>query len=637
MLKKSFILFLFTIYISEYGACQVDLFKYSILALPETLKTNANAVFRLDEEVIEINSPSKYTCKTHQVITLLNNDAARYLNYRLPYNKFEKIENVEIKIYDADASLIRQYHKKDFKTVDYDDRISLFIDEKLLHLETAAPSYPCTIEVMYETNTTGYVEIPDWYISLPDVSVENSSYTIKVARGLDIRHRELKTDIKPTVEITNDYKIYNWSAKNIPAIRWKKDNNETDLYDSKIEVAPLLFEYDGYKGDFKSWQSFGAWNYQFYEYPFAFDKTKKNEILSLVVNCKTDREKIKILYLYLQNNMRYVSVQLGIGGFKPFPIQYVEDNKYGDCKALTNYMRYLLKAVGIRSYPALINAGYNKVPADIDFPSDPFNHVILCVPFEKDSVWLECTSNSNEFGVLGGFTENRNALLLTENGGVLIPTPKSNCNKNVLSTKTEIYLNEDGGSKTTSNIYCSGDFWNLFHEIIQQNKEDQKSIFINYLHYKIPEYFQLEKQRDSVGGKLFTLNLSYDQQYDFKSGNKYFYQARINTLYAGNTKLSPGNNFNYMFDFPYTKTDTTVFILPSEYYVESLPEIKTISNNYAYYRSEFLKNNSGNIITAIAQFSIKKSIIPSESYTDAQSFFNQVMQNENEKIIIKKK
>ena len=76
----------------------------------------------------------------------------------------------------------------------------------------------------------------------------------------------------------------------------------------------------------------------------------------------------------------------------------MDEKKYGDCKALTNYMRYMLKTVGIKSYPALINGGASKVSADPAFPADPFNHVILCIPQGKDSAWLECTSNISETG-----------------------------------------------------------------------------------------------------------------------------------------------------------------------------------------------------------------------------------------------
>jgi hypothetical protein len=71
---------------------------------------------------------------------------------------------------------------------------------------------------------------------------------------------------------------------------------------------------------------------------------------------------------------------------------------------------------------------------DPDFPENGFNHVILCVPDQKDSVWLECTSSSNEFNELGTFTENRYALLITDEGGALVPTPKSYSSSNTLSS-----------------------------------------------------------------------------------------------------------------------------------------------------------------------------------------------------------
>ena len=67
----------------------------------------------------------------------------------------------------------------------------------------------------------------------------------------------------------------------------------------------------------------------------------------------------------------------------PFPATFVDEKKYGDCKALSNYMRALLKAVDIPSYYALIRAGENEEPADFDFPHNNFNHAILCVPFKK--------------------------------------------------------------------------------------------------------------------------------------------------------------------------------------------------------------------------------------------------------------
>ena len=62
--------------------------------------------------------------------------------------------------------------------------------------------------------------------------------------------------------------------------------------------------------------------------------------------------------------------------------------------------------------------------ASPDFPYNSFNHEILCVPFKTDTAWLDCTDNYQPFGTLDISTENRNALLITEDGGKLVNTPQ---------------------------------------------------------------------------------------------------------------------------------------------------------------------------------------------------------------------
>lgn len=633
-MKKNFVILLLALLISLKSLCQQAGFSnYSSFNLSESLKKDANAIYRLDEGILEIISPSKYSFKTHQIITLLNSEAAHHLLQTLFYNKFQKIENVVFKIYDAAGDLVKTYQKKNFGTRDHVDDISLYTDDKVLYLKAAAPAYPCTIEVVSEKTVTGYIALPSWIIATPDESVEYSSFTVNVPALLDIRHRELNTDLKAEVKNSGDIKTYTWTAKDITASKYEGDSYGASNF-PRVEIVPQTFEYDGFKGEFKSWQTFGAWNYPLYEEDKPFAKEDVQRIEALVSNCKTDRDKIKVLYSYLKQTMRYVSIQLGIGGFKPFAVKFVNDKKYGDCKALTNYMRYLLKTVGIKSYPALINAGYNKMPADKSFPSDPFDHVILCVPFEKDSVWLECTSNNNEAGFLGSFTEDKNALLLTEKGGVLVPTPGSVCTNNVLSTKTVISLDTEGGANVTEIVFCTGDFWNLFYQIMQQEQDSKKSIFINYLHYKIPEKFQMDERPDSANGKQFSLTLSYDQQYEFKTGSKYFLKPRLNMLSGEDIKPMTTRKFDYIFDFPYNKIDTTVYILPSGITVDKLPLKREIENNYASYKSEYIKNETGDTITVIGSLSLKKRIVPPSDYLQVANFFQDVNRAENEKFIL---
>ncbi|HEV7333782.1 MAG TPA: DUF3857 domain-containing protein [Flavisolibacter sp.] len=503
--------------------------------IPEELKKDANAVFRLDEGILDIASPSEYTLSVRQVVTLLNAEGAHHLRHRIGIDKFNKVDFVEISVYNAQGSLVKKYGKKDFDVEAAFDGISLVNDDKVMELYTPAPGYPCTIDLQYKRRTTGYIELPNWYTNFHEASTEVFRYEVKVPAALDVRHRTLNFSISPAIETAGNLKKYVWEAKNIKARRLESEGFEPARYLPQVEVAPNEFSYDGYKGSFRSWKDFGTWNYALYEEKEAFSPQRLAEIKALVAHTQSREEKVRILYQYLQKNMRYVSIQLGIGGFKPFAVNFVDNKKYGDCKALTNYMRYLLKAVDIPSYPALINAGYNKIPADAAFPSDPFNHVILCIPGPKDSTWLECTSTNNKVGELGSSTENKKALLLTEAGGILVNTPRSAYQRNAVTTQNTVTITPDGNASIGNMTRSSGDAASFFQYVSQLSDEEQKEMLVQNLLFKNPEELTVTTpaENDDV---VFRIHRSYTKLFQFKAGSKFFYPLCVNKLATDKVK-----------------------------------------------------------------------------------------------------
>src|SRR5690625_198168 len=97
----------------------------------------------------------------------------------------------------------------------------------------------------------------------------------------------------------------------------------------------------------------------------------------MVANEKTNEAKTRKIYQYIQDKVRNVSVQIGIGGWKPMPAMEVDKLSYGDCKALTNYTKVLLDALGIPSYYTVLYADSNTIDIHEDFVSFQGNHVIL--------------------------------------------------------------------------------------------------------------------------------------------------------------------------------------------------------------------------------------------------------------------
>lgn len=610
-----------------------DKINFSSLSISDSLKKNANVIFLLDEAVVDISSPSHYTYKVHRVYNIQNAEGAYYLRHSLPYDKFQQVDKVEIGVYNSLGLLTKKYNKKDFESRAAYDGISLITDDKVMRLYTPAPGFPCTIDVEYTFDVKSYMELPDRAYVNHNASIGMFRYIVMVPNELDIRHQSVNCKIVPQVEQMEKKKKYTWEAKNIVATKYQEGGFEPYYSLPRIQVAPNFFEYDGYNGSFRNWNEYGKWSYQLYQETNPFSKERIADIKNLVAGKQDVRSKVEILYSYLQKNFRYVSIQLGIGGFKPFAVKFVDDKKYGDCKALTNYMRYLLQVADIPSYPALINAGYDSPPVDPDFPGSYFNHVILCVPNKSDSIWLECTSNDNEAGFLGSFTENKNALLLTENGGIMVKTPASRQEKNILQSYTKINLAEDGSAKSNVSLVSSGDILSDFKAIKLHNKDEQKEIFVNRLQYTVPDEFLLMESKEQSNENLLSLEFAFEKLYSFKAGSKYFFPQKLNKLVTEQLK-DEVRTTAYVFEYPFLKVDTTVFILPANFIANELPAKKELQNEFASYKKHVEYNKDTKQLMIITSFGIKQHIIPAKSYNKLVELFKEVQQDESEKLVL---
>lgn len=611
-----------------------DLLRYSALTIPDSLKKGADAVFRLDEDIIEIQSPSKYTRTTHQIVTLLNKDAAGHFYLSEWFDKFNTVSDIEVKQYNSLGMEVKKWKKKDFETVAYNDYMSLHTDDKIMKLYVPAGGYPCTIEVITTRKSSSYTSLPGSIIQTPNHAVEEFNYVVKAPLDLDIHYRTSNTNLKPVITKAADGITYTWKAKNLKAIRSEAESWESSYMNyPSIQIAPARFEYDGTKGSLNSWKEFGQWLWPLYDDPTPFTPARTAEIRNMVASVADPREKVKILYQHLQKNNRYVSIQLGIGGFKPFAVSFVDDKKYGDCKALSNYMRYLLKAVDIPSYPAVINARYDNPPVDPSFIMNGFDHVILCVPLPKDTVWLECTSNYNDFNDLSTFTENKNALLLTPEGGKLVATPKSRSNQNKLCIRSEIKVSKEGEAEMNSNITCTGSFYYQFYFAKQMQREEMKRFFVQKMEFKSPDDFRFDDV-SANGTHEYKMTFLYDQVYDFKAGSKFFFRPRMYNICDEEVKSDSNRTSDFLFEFPYEKTDTTVYTLPDGYTIDALPPVKELETTYGYYRKEVTKNTNGNGFTVITQLNLKKHIIPAKEYQALSDFFQQINKTDGAKLVI---
>ncbi|THH41690.1 DUF3857 domain-containing protein [Neolewinella litorea] len=394
-----------------------------VLALPDSLRQNANSVVMAHDLEYRVTSLRSATILERWVVTLLNSRHDREDLIIAAYDGESKINTFEVAATDLFGREFFRAKKGNIQDERVTSEVSFLEDRWVRYTKVPCTAYPCTIAVEIERKLTDFAAMafPHWSPVQRDQSLVKSTFTAYVPNEIDLLYASsLVAD--PQVSVEGKDRIYRWTLENIPA------QPSEPLAPVATETLPYVrvalgdFQIENYRGSFSDWSRFGSFIGSIMTGRDQLPDQLAAEVHAVVEGAATDRERVDRLYRFMQTRCRYVSVQLGIGGWQPFSATYVDENRYGDCKALSNYMGAMLKEVGIASYPVLINS--SDVPYYAireDFATSAFNHMVLYVPSEE--MYLECTSKHAPTGYLGESTLDRGVLWITPEGGRLARTP----------------------------------------------------------------------------------------------------------------------------------------------------------------------------------------------------------------------
>ena len=406
-------------------------------------KENANTIKISDFQTIEYKSYNRVNVSNKYVVLVLNEIGFNSIDLSENYNKSNKIKNLNVTIYTSFGGKIKQFGKLDFKDRSISDGFSVFSDNRMLYLDYTPTVYPFLLEYECETESVNTAFLNAW------TPVTNLHETVLEATLEIIKNTQCPVQVK--VQKLDEFKVEKvesttkttYLAKNIMAIKPEANadySKEFPMVKMYLNKASL----EGYELNMNSWSEFGTMYYDYF--------IKNNSTISEKTKLKLDNiisvnesklDKIKKIYKYVQDNTRYVSIQVGVGGWKPMEVSDVEKYGYGDCKALSNFTRSILKAYDIESYYTVIYGG-DRRKLDEELVSMQGNHVILSVPNNEKYIFLECTSQTNPFGYLSDFTSNRNALIIKPNGSEVVKTSEYKTENNTQETKSKIVVLENG-------------------------------------------------------------------------------------------------------------------------------------------------------------------------------------------------
>jgi hypothetical protein len=289
-----------------------------------------------------------------------------------------------------------------------------------------------------------------------------------------IYHADRGSKISVTKSKVGDRMHYAWSAKNAAQLVPEA------AMDYTTEIPMLVVTTD------PSWQHFSQWWAKLTEPQLEATADIKAKVKELTKDAKTDDDKIKALYDFVAQDIRYRG--LGVGprtGYTPRKAGETFTSRWGVCRDVSILLTSMLRESGIQAYPVLTNVG-DPVLDKIAY--DGFNHAIVALP-KKDGGWtyIDPTAKNNT-ALLPGYEAEQNTLVSTLKGESLQSIPAIDPAANLGHATATTVIAADGSMTSKIKLETKG----MFDLIVRSSaammsKDQQQEALESVLHHALPD------------------------------------------------------------------------------------------------------------------------------------------------------
>ncbi|APY08856.1 hypothetical protein BWZ20_11330 [Winogradskyella sp. J14-2] len=607
-----------------------DLYKSN--TIPTDLKTKANAVIRYENKTVEVINTSEIKVISKRIVTVLNKYGNRHVDAVQFYDDNTEIVSISASIYDAYGDLIKNIKERDFKDNSAVSDFSIYEDDRVKHLDYNPIDYPYSVEYQSEVIYRNTAFFPDWRpINDFFLSIEHSEYKIINTGNVELKTKQENFESFPITE----EKQHHYILKNFNGIEYESYTPALFRITPRYKVTLRSFNMIGVEGVNNNWQEFGKWMYdKLLTGTGDIPQSTLDEVRALTNGVTNKIERAKLVYQYMQDKTRYISIQVGIGGWKPMKALDVDNLGYSDCKGLTNYTKSLLDAVDVPSYYTVVYGGKDIRSIDKEFSSIQGNHVILCVPNEQEPIFLECTSQTNPFGFIAGFTDDRDVLLVKPNGGEIIHTKIYSQDESVQFTKADIILDGNGNIEADVSIKTTGYQYSIHQGLEREEPREQQLYYKNYWDYinnlSVSD-IQLVNDKSSV---VYNENIKLTaKNYASVTGERLIVQPNIFNRLNSIPVRYTNRKLDFTINRAFKDVDEYIIKLPSGYKIEAMSEGSIIENKFGNYQIS-LTEIEGNKIKYTRVYTQFKGTYDKEEYKAFRDFRKQIVKNDKSKIAL---
>ena len=594
--------------------------------------TAQNAVVEESLTEVECISPTHAIIRFKEVTTILNEHGANLATFVCSCNKNDKLTRFKGQVMDADGHVIRKFKESELKRTEYSQYLA--VDDYKMYLDYTPPVFPVTIT--YEWTTESHDDVIEFPRFCPqtdyDISVKKAIYQLTVPKDLSIRHALLNID--KAVTMSDDGKTLTFELDDLPPIKQEPYARPLRERLPMAYFAPTDFIYYGTKGSLSSWADYGKWEYSLINGREALPEDVRREIHQLTDGLKTDREKVAALYKHLEKTTRYVAVLLGIGGQQPAPAASVCKSGFGDCKGLSNYMRAMLKEVGILSNYTTISTTNRRLLHDFA-SAGQLNHVILQVPLKGDTLWLECTNPQLPLGYIHEDIAGHNAIVISEKGGEFVQLPVYADSVNLLHQDISINLSGEGSADISLSQTAYYREYEKRLPLLTMGKQDFQRTLLQMM--RVPQAVISKSGIKENKGNV-SLSLSTDitsRGYATVTGQRLFVPLFPMRLGFNSPNTNKERTEDLYIANGWQDESIITLTIPEDYSVEAKPKDITIEKPFGTFF--FHLSQQENTIKAEYRLLLKKGSYDKSLFADLSEFIKQIGKAYAQKVALKKK
>ena len=402
-----------------------------------------------------------------------------------------------------------------------------------------------------------------------------------------------------------------------------------------------------------SWAQIGRWYAQLTADRREITPAIRDKTRELVAGVTDPLEKVRKLAPYVQHGIRYIAIEIGIGGYQPHAAQDVLAGGYGDCKDKVTLLSTMLREAGIESYYVLINADRDYVAPDFPSPLG-FNHAILAIrlPLTSDVpvtfpilqhkrlgtlLLFDPTDSSTPLGYLPPSLQSNYGLLVTDAEGELVKLPLSSPGENRLLRVAELSLDGLGNLKGSVEEVRKGPSATALRERLLDlpNKQRQK-VIQNMLADLVDGAVLTSAGVSGLNEFDGSLSLSYHftvHSYAEKAGKLFLLHScvlggKTRDLLEGKPRKLP-----VAFSHPTSESDVIDISLPTEYVMDEMPQAVKYDYPFAAYKSE--TKVAEHALHYSRTYEVKDVEVPVQQLEDLKKFFREIADDERAYTILK--